>query len=280
MFKNIVLVDGFSCLFRVFYALPRLINSKGMHIGAILGFIKTLHKLTSKFKTHYFVVIFDAKGKNFRHLLYSKYKANRKKVPYELRMQIEPLQRIIQYLGYLVVTFPMVEADDVIGSMASNFSLLGHKVFIVTNDKDMFQLISNSILVFNFVKNEIFDSSKVVKKFGILPSQFADYLALVGDTADNIPGVLSVGPKTAIRWLGAYRNLKGIVHNASYLSGVAGKHFRNSLDHLFLSYQLAKINTNLKTFLPLSSIIRNTVSLGSLQKILKYYELTMLLSKL
>ena len=252
--EKIVLVDGSSYLFRAFHALPQLTNQKGEPTGAIFGVINMLKKLSEAVETPYIAVIFDARGKNFRHALYPEYKANRKAMADELKMQVEPLHTLIQKLGYPVMSVKGVEADDVIGTLAHQLSGAGHQVIISTGDKDMAQLVNHRVTLIDTMKNEITDPEMVVKRFGVRPDQIIDYLALVGDSSDNIPGVAKVGPKTAVKWLDAYQNLKGVIEHADKITGKVGENLRASLDMLPLSYQLATIKCDLDLSYPLDTL--------------------------
>ncbi|WP_151194344.1 DNA polymerase I [Cysteiniphilum sp. JM-1] len=243
--QKIVLVDGSSYLFRAFHALPQLTNRQGEPTGAIFGVINMLKKLPKQLNTDYIAVVFDAKGKNFRHDLYPQYKANRKAMADELRAQISPVHEMVQKLGFPLIVIDAVEADDVIGTLAKRFAKEGHEVIISTGDKDMAQLVDAHITLMDTMKNEITDREKVIAKFGVSPEQIIDYLALMGDTSDNIPGVPKVGPKTAVKWLAEYQSLQGVIENAGKISGKVGENLRESIDFLPLSYQLATIKCDL-----------------------------------
>ncbi|WP_192483272.1 MULTISPECIES: DNA polymerase I [Cysteiniphilum] len=243
--QKIVLVDGSSYLFRAFHALPQLTNRQGEPTGAIFGVINMLKKLPKQLNTDHIAVVFDAKGKNFRHDLYPEYKANRKAMADELRVQISPVHEMVQKLGFPLIVIDAVEADDVIGTLAKRFAKEGYEVVISTGDKDMAQLVDGHITLMDTMKNEITDREKVIAKFGVTPEQIIDYLALMGDTSDNIPGVPKVGPKTAVKWLAEYQSLQGVMANADKISGKVGENLRESIDFLPLSYQLATIKCDL-----------------------------------
>ncbi|WP_440994382.1 DNA polymerase I [Cysteiniphilum litorale] len=243
--QKIVLVDGSSYIFRAFHALPQLTNRQGEPTGAIFGVINMLKKLPKQLNTDHIAVVFDAKGKNFRHDLYPEYKANRKAMADELRVQISPVHEMVQKLGFPLIVIDAVEADDVIGTLAKRFSNEGHEVVISTGDKDMAQLVDEHITLMDTMKNEITDREKVIAKFGVTPEQIIDYLALMGDTSDNIPGVPKVGPKTAVKWLAEYQSLQGVMANADKILGKVGENLRESIDFLPLSYQLATIKCDL-----------------------------------
>ncbi|MFZ9035826.1 MAG: DNA polymerase I [Francisellaceae bacterium] len=244
--SKIILVDGSSYLFRAFHALPHLTNQHGEPTGAMYGVINMLKKLPSEYDTDYIAVIFDAKGKNFRHELYPEYKANRKPMADELRIQIAPVHELIEKMGYPLFIIDGVEADDVIGTMATELAAKGHEVLISTGDKDMAQLVSPKITLIDTMKNQLTDLAHVKQRFGVEASQIIDYLALVGDVSDNIPGVAKVGPKTAIKWLEQYHTLDGVMANAEHIGGKVGENLRDSLSFLPLSYQLATIKCDLE----------------------------------
>ena len=244
--KNIVLVDGSSYLFRAYHAMPYLTNSKGDPTGAILGVINMLKKLPAKYNTKHVAVIFDAKGKNFRHEMYPEYKANRKAMDDELRVQIKPLHDIIKKMGFPLIVVDGVEADDVIGTLAKDLENEDYRVVISTGDKDMAQLVDKKVVLFDSMKNVTTDVDGVVEKYGVRPDQIIDYLALMGDTSDNIPGVPSVGPKTAVKWLAEYENIEGVIANQDKIKGKVGEKLRDNIEQLRLSYRLATIKCDLE----------------------------------
>ncbi|APD51072.1 DNA polymerase I [Francisella hispaniensis] len=244
--KKIVLVDGSSYLFRAYHALPHLTNSQGEPTGAIIGVINMLKKLPTMYDTEYVAVVFDVKGKNFRHQLYPEYKAHRKDMDDELRVQIEPLHQIIKKMGFPVIIEDGVEADDVIGTLAQNLQKQGYQIIISTGDKDMAQLVTDNIVLYDSMKNVTTDVAGVLQKYQISPQQIIDYLALMGDSSDNIPGIPKVGPKTAVKWLQDYQNIDGIIANQQQIKGKVGENLRNNIDLLKLSYQLATIKCDLE----------------------------------
>jgi DNA polymerase-1 len=239
-----VLVDGSSYLFRAFHGLPPLLNSKGHPTGAIKGVISMIRRLDQDYPGSKVIIIFDAKGKNFRHDLYPDYKANRPPMPDDLRCQIEPIHQIIRAMGLPLLVVPDVEADDVIGVLATQATQKKIDVVISTGDKDMAQLVTEHVTLINTMTNVAMDEAGVVEKFGVRPDQIIDYLALVGDSVDNIPGVPKCGPKTAVKWLTAYESLDGVMENAGQVKGKVGEYLRDSLEFLPLSYQLATIKTD------------------------------------
>jgi DNA polymerase I len=242
---NVILVDGSSYLFRAFHALPPLVTSLGQPTGAIKGVISMIRRLQSDFPMSNIVVVFDAKGKTFRNDLYPDYKANRPPMPDELRTQIEPIHRIIEQMGLPLIVEPGVEADDVIGTLAWRAAAEGQQVLISTGDKDMAQLVNANVTLMNTMTDQYLDEAGVVSKFGVRPDQIIDYLALVGDTVDNIPGVHKCGPKTAVKWLATYESLDGVIAHADQITGKVGDYLREALPHLPLSYDLATIRTAL-----------------------------------
>ncbi|MDG2071705.1 MAG: DNA polymerase I [Pseudomonadales bacterium] len=238
---QLVLIDGSSYLFRAFHALPPLTTSKGQPTGAIKGVISMIRKLMSDFPDSHIACVFDAKGKSFRNDIYPDYKANRAAMPDDLRSQIAPIHEIIKLMGVPLLMVDGVEADDVIGTLADQASHAGMSVLVSTGDKDMAQLVNDHVTLINTMNDAVFDSAGVVEKFGVRPDQIIDYLALVGDTSDNIPGVPKCGPKTAIKWLTQYQSLAGVIENADDVSGKVGDNLRASLLQLPMAYELATI---------------------------------------
>ena len=239
--KKLVLVDGSSYLYRAFHALPPLTNSKNFPTGAIHGVIAMLRNLYDEYKPDYYGVVFDPKGKTLRDDWYPLYKANRPSMPDELRQQIEHIHNIISALGYPLVMINRVEADDVIGTLARQAAASGFEVIISTGDKDMAQLVDDNIRLINTMDHSVLDIAGVVNKFGVRPDQIIDYLTLIGDKVDNIPGVDKVGPKTAVKWLAKHDDLDNIISNAADIAGKVGANLRESLDDLPLSKRLVTI---------------------------------------
>jgi DNA polymerase I len=238
---QLILVDGSSYLYRAFHAMPDLTNSKGQPTGAVYGVINMLKRLKNDYPVNQVGIIFDAKGKTFRDEMYSEYKANRPSMPDDLRGQIEPLHQLIKALGFPLIAITGVEADDVIGTLAKKAETMGMDTVISTGDKDLAQLVTKHISLIDTMKNQALDISAVEEKFGIPPEQIIDYLALVGDTSDNVPGVPKVGPKTAVKWLKQYHSVKNIIVKADEFGGKVGENLRNSIEQLKLSYQLVTI---------------------------------------
>ena len=238
---RLILVDGSSYLYRAFHALPSLSNSKGQHTGAIYGVANMLRRLIKDYQPERMAVVFDAKGKTFRDDLYAAYKANRPPMPEELRGQVELLHQLVEAMGLPMLVIDGVEADDVIGTLARQATEAGMDTVISTGDKDMAQLVDEHVTLVNTMDGTTMDVAGVEEKFGIPPALIVDYLALVGDTSDNIPGVPKVGPKTAVKWLKQYGSLDGIMAHADEIKGKVGENLRASLAQLPLSRQLATI---------------------------------------
>jgi DNA polymerase-1 len=236
-----ILVDGSSYLFRAYHALPELTNSRGEPTHAVLGVVNMLRRLLSDYRPEQIAVVFDAPGGSFRNQLYADYKANRPPMPEDLRVQIEPLHDIIRAMGLALVMVEGVEADDVIGTLARQAAEQGLETLISTGDKDMAQLVNDRVSLVNTMSETFTDRKGVVEKFGVEPGQIIDYLALVGDSVDNIPGVPKCGPKTAAKWLQAYGDLGNLMAHADEIKGKIGENLRQSLEFLPLSRQLATI---------------------------------------
>lgn len=239
--KPLILVDGSSYLYRAFHAMPSLTNSKGFPTGAIYGVINMLRKLITEHKPELIAVVFDSKEKTFRETLYEQYKANRAAMPDELVQQIKPIHDIIQVLGIPLLVEHGVEADDVIGTLAKHAVEQGMSVIISTGDKDFAQLVNEHITLINTMTDSVLNPQAVTEKFGIPSERIVDYLALVGDSIDNIPGVPQVGPKTAVKWLNEYGSLDNIIANADKISGKVGENLRACLTQLPLAKTLATI---------------------------------------
>ena len=230
--QTLLLVDGSSYLYRAFHGLPDLRSPQGEPTGAIYGVINMLRKLRSDYKPDYLACVMDAKGKTFRDDWYPEYKATRTPMPDDLRVQIEPLLEAIGALGWPLLMIDGVEADDVIGTLAKHAETRGAKTVISTGDKDLTQLVTPHVTLINTMSNEMLDEAGVVEKFGVEPGRMVDYLSLVGDSVDNVPGVEKVGPKTAVKWLSQYQTLDNIIANAGEIGGVVGENLRKALDWL------------------------------------------------
>jgi DNA polymerase-1 len=245
--KKLVLVDGSSYLFRAYHGLPQLTSPSGHPTGAIYGVLNMLRKLIKDEQPDRVAVVFDAKGKTFRNDIYPEYKANRPPMPDELRVQIEPLHQIIEAQGLPLISIEGVEADDVIGTMSQQASEQGYKVLISTGDKDMAQLVNPNVSLINTMNNHFMDEAAVVEKFQVNANQIIDYLALMGDSSDNIPGVPKVAPKTAAKWIGEYGSLQAVMQHADDFKGKIGEYLRESLEFLPMSYELATIKLDCDT---------------------------------
>ncbi|MDH3326923.1 MAG: DNA polymerase I, partial [Gammaproteobacteria bacterium] len=239
--QKLILVDGSSYLFRAYHVMKELKNDKGEPTGAIYGVINMMRSLKRSYSNDKIVVVFDAKGKTFRNEMYPEYKANRPPTPEDLAAQIMPLHQILEAMGYPLIVVSGVEADDVIGTLSTQASEESIETIISTGDKDMAQLVNEHVTLINTMTNTAMDIEGVKEKFGVSPEQIIDYLALIGDTADNIPGVPKVGPKTAVKWLAEYGTMQSIIENADKFKGKVGENLRNSLELLPLSYKLATI---------------------------------------
>jgi len=244
--KSLVLIDGSSYLYRAFYALPGLTAPSGQPTGAIYGVLTMLHKLIKDERPNLLGIVFDAPGKTFRHELFPEYKANRKSTPEDLIIQIEPLLTAIENLGLPLIRVNGVEADDVIGTLAKEAEQRGMNILIATSDKDFTQLVSDKITLLDTMKNRLTDRSGVIEKFGLPPEQIIDFLTLSGDASDNIPGVPTVGPKTAVKWLQQYSSLAGVIEHAEEISGKVGEALRETIPRLNLYQQLATIDCSLE----------------------------------
>ena len=277
---DLVLVDGSSYVYRAFHALPPLTSSRGEPTGAVLGVLNMLVKFVKDYQPRCIAVVFDAPGKTFRDELFAEYKAQREPMPNDLRSQIPPLLAIIRAQGLPLLQIDGVEADDVIGTLACRAAARGKRVMISTMDKDMAQLVSESITLINTMSNTVLDRGGVKAKFDVFPEQIIDYLALVGDTSDNIPGIEKVGPKTAAKWLSQYGNLNGVIAHASEISGKVGENLRAGFDMLELSRKLATIHTDLDLPLTQDELVAGTADVEALRQLYTRYELRALLRAL
>lgn len=244
MAKLLILVDGSSYLYRAFHALPSLTTSEGQPTGAVHGVGAMLKRLMKDYQPDYLAVVFDAPGKTFRDDIYPEYKANRPPMPDELRSQIEPLHDLVRALGLPLLSVPGVEADDVIGTLARAASEQNIETVISTGDKDMAQLVDAHVRLVNTMDNSELDAQGIEQKFGVRPDQIVDYLTLIGDSVDNVPGVPKVGPKTAAKWLQQYGSLDEVVAHAEEIKGKIGENLRSSAEQLPVSRQLVTIDRN------------------------------------
>jgi DNA polymerase-1 len=270
--QKVILVDGSSYLFRAFHAIREMNTSSGFPTNAIRGVISMIRKLQKDYSDSKIVVVFDAKGKTFRNDLYSEYKAHRPPMPDDLRVQIQPIHDIIKAMGLPLLVIDGVEADDVIGTLALEASEKGIETIISTGDKDMAQLVTDHVTLMNTMTDTFMDVPGVSEKFGVRPDQIIDYLALMGDKVDNIPGVEKCGPKTAVKWLEAYGTLKGVMENADQVKGKVGENLRSALDKLPLSYELATIKCDVELELGLEDIKVNPVDNAALIQYFTEYE--------
>ncbi|MBS8242046.1 DNA polymerase I [Marinobacter lipolyticus] len=268
----VVLVDGSSYLFRAYHALPPLTTSKNHPTGAIKGVVSMLRRLEQDFPGSKMVVVFDAKGKTFRHDMYEDYKANRPPMPDDLACQIAPIHDIVKAMGLPLLIVPEVEADDVIGTLAHEATSKGIDVVISTGDKDMAQLVSDHVTLINTMTETRMDRDGVVDKFGVTPEQIIDYLALVGDKVDNIPGVNKCGPKTAVKWLQEHPSLDEVMANADQVKGKIGEYLRDALDTLPLSRELATIRTDVELDFGLEDLQLRTQDDNALLELFREYE--------
>lgn len=244
MSQTLLLVDGSSHLYRAFHAMAPLTAPDGTPTGALYGVLNMLRRLRADYVHDYCAVVFDAKGENFRHKMYPDYKATRPPMPDELRPQAEMLPEMVRLMGWPVLVVPDVEADDVIGTLAKKGEEAGWNVVISTGDKDMAQLVSEHVTLVNTMSNEKLDIDGVKNKFGVRPDQIIDYLTLIGDKVDNVPGVDKCGPKTAVKWLDQYGTLQNVMDHASEIKGKVGENLQAALPQLPLSYQLVTIKTD------------------------------------
>ncbi len=241
MNKTLLLVDGSSYLYRAFHAMPDLRNADGAPTGAIYGMINMLRRLRQDYEAAYMACVFDAKGKTFRDDLYPEYKAHRPSMPEDLAKQIEPIHEVVRALGWPILMVEGIEADDVIGTLACEATGAGLKTIVSTGDKDLAQLVNDHVTLVNTMSGETLDRDGVIAKFGVPPERIIDYLTLVGDTVDNVPGVEKVGPKTAVKWLTQYGTLDGVMGNAKDIGGVVGENLRKALEWLPLSRELVTV---------------------------------------
>ena len=270
--QKLILVDGSSYLFRAYHAMPEFSNSKGEPCGAIYGVVNMIKRLQQDFPGSLIVLVFDAKGKTFRNDLYSEYKANRPPMPEDLASQITPLHDVLQAMGFPLLVVPGVEADDVIGTLASQATQAHIETVISTGDKDMAQLVNQHVSLVNTMTETFSDEKGVLEKFGVPPNLIIDYLALMGDKSDNIPGVPKVGPKTAVKWLNLYGSMQNIIDHADEIKGKVGENLRASLEQLPLSYKLATIKCDVELDCGLDDIAMKPVDQQTLIELFTQYE--------
>ena len=232
MQNTLLLVDGSSYLYRAFHALPDLRSADGHPTGAMHGMVNMLRRLRADYPAAYIACVFDAKGKTFRDEMYPEYKATRASMPDDLRLQIEPIHEAVKAMGWPILMVDGVEADDVIGTLSAAAYQAGMNVVVSTGDKDLAQLVNDKVMLINTMTNEKMDEAGVLAKFGVPPNRIIDYLTLIGDTVDNVPGVSKCGPKTALKWLSAYDSLEGVIANAANIGGAVGQNLRDALEWL------------------------------------------------
>ncbi len=278
--RKLLLVDGSSYLYRAFHALPPLSNSRGEPTGAVLGVLNMLNKLIKDEAPQRVAVVFDAPGRTFRDELFDQYKAHRTPMPDDLRSQVQPLLDAVAALGLPMLRIAGVEADDVIGTLAKRGAAAGYDVLVSTGDKDMAQLVGPHITLVNTMSNTRLDRAGVKAKFDVFPEQIVDYLALVGDSSDNIPGVTGVGPKTAAKWLTQYQALDALIAHAAEISGRVGENLRSELPALELSRKLATIDTDLQLDVTPETLLAGAPDLERLRELYTRLELRVLLRSL
>jgi len=244
MENTLLLVDGSSYLYRAYHALPDLRSADGFPTGAMHGMVNMLRRLRADFPAAYIACVFDAKGKTFRDDLYPEYKATRASMPEDLGRQIEPIHEVVRHMGWPILMVEGVEADDVIGTLAVQAAARGMNTVISTGDKDLAQLVNDKVMLINTMTNDRLDEAGVVAKFGVPPNRIIDYLTLVGDTVDNVPGVNKCGPKTAVKWLTLHNSLDGVIENAHSIGGAVGENLRAALEWLPKGRELITVKTD------------------------------------
>ena len=277
---NFIIIDGSSYLYRAFYALPNLKTSTGLNSGAIHGFANMLNRIISEYKPKYLLMVFDAKGKNFRHEIYEQYKANRGAMPNELSEQTGDIINLVKAYGIKVLQEKGVEADDVIASITKQIKINNTKTIISSGDKDLAQLVGDNVVLINNFDSKVLDYDGVVEKFGVKPSQIFDYLCLVGDTSDNIPGVPKVGPKTAATLLGRYESLDNIIANSGELKGKLRENIESSSATINLAKKLVALKEDLKLGIKSDELCNYHPNEKNLRTLIDKYELKTLSEKL
>ena len=268
----LLLVDGSSYLYRAFHALPDLRNKAGEPTGALYGVLNMLRRLETDYKADYKAVVFDAKGKTFRDDWYPEYKAHRPPMPEDMIGQIEPLHAAIKAAGWPLLMVDGVEADDVIGTLATSAAVDGLETLISTGDKDLTQLVGPNVRWYNTMSNELLDEAGVEAKFGVPPSKIVDYLALVGDTVDGVPGVAKCGPKTALKWLAQYGSLDEIIAHADEIGGVVGQNLRDHLAFLPLGRKLVTVACDLPNLPAPMALTANAPDIATLRDLYQRYQ--------
>lgn len=269
--NDLILIDGSNYFYRAFHAMSSLSNSKGMPTGAVYGMMTMLKSLLADYQPRYAAVVFDVKGKTFRHDLYPDYKANRQPMPKALSMQIQHTHQMVQALGFPLLMENGVEADDVIGTLAKQAEAAGIRTLIFSADKDFAQLVNHAITLLNTMRNQRLDVQGVISKFGIPPELIVDYLSLIGDNVDNIPGIKKVGPKTAVKWLKNYGSLDGVIKNAWKFTGKVGDNLQEALPHFPLTRQLLTIKCDVPLLYTPQQLTLNPENINQLRQL--YIEL-------
>ncbi|MDD4978132.1 MAG: DNA polymerase I [Gallionella sp.] len=269
--KKLLLVDGSSFLYRAFHAMPDMRNAEGFPTGAMYGVLNMLRKLRTDFPSDYSLCVFDAKGKTFRDDWYPEYKATRAHMPEDLVLQIEPLHRLIAANGWHIAAIEGVEADDVIGTLTTQATLDGVQCVVATGDKDLAQLVNEHVTLINTMNNETLDIAGVNAKFGVPPERIIDYLSLIGDTVDNVPGVEKVGPKTAVKWLTQYGSLDEIVAHADEIKGVVGENLRKALDWLPQARRLITVKCDVPLAAPYQTMTELPQDVATLRELYQRY---------
>jgi len=277
--KPLILVDGSSYLYRAFHALPQFSNSRGEPTGAVYGMTNMLRKLLGQYEPTHIAVVFDAKGETFRDRLFAEYKANRPPMPAELARQVEPIQAIIRAMGLPLLTVEGVEADDVIGTLAAKAQQAGIDVLISSGDKDLAQLVGERVKLVNTMTDTIYDRQGVIERFGVAPEAIVDYLSLIGDSVDNIPGVPMVGPKTASKWLSQYGSLETLIAHAGEIKGKVGESLRACLQQLPLARQLATVKCDVALTQEPADLKRGVPDQGKLRELYGRFEFQSLLAE-
>ncbi|WDR80340.1 hypothetical protein ONB70_01325 [Candidatus Purcelliella pentastirinorum] len=285
--KNLFLIDGTYYLYNSYYIFPLLKNNIGEPTGAIFGIINMIYNLIDMFNPKYLAIIFDHKSKNFRNKLFKRYKSNRLPMPTNLIKQIKPVKKIIKYMGIKSICISGIEADDVIGTIAKNYTKKNNnKVFIKTNDQDMFQLITKNIKILT-KKNEILDKNIILKRYGISPKFKNDHIALSGDKADNIPGISGIGKVTANKLIQIFGNIENIYKNINKINIISIRKKKEIIDQLkknkkkiFFYKSLATIKTNIKLNISNNDLLIKNQKINKLKKIFKFYQLNKFLSNL
>lgn len=270
--KTLMLIDGSYYLYRAYHGMPDLMNSQDEPTGAIFGVVNMLRKLLDKYKPDYLAAVFDASGKTFRNDMFPEYKAHRPPMPADLAQQISHTHEIIKALGIPLLIIKGVESDDVIGTLATAAGHYHLDTFISSGDKDLLQLVDENTRMINELSKIVFDAHEVEKKFGVLPGAIIDYLALIGDSADNVPGIPKVGPKTAVKWLKTYHSLENLVDHANEIKGKVGENLRGNLSQLWLSKQLVTLKLDVDLPYTPKQLLKTEVDTVALRRIYERWE--------